>query len=677
MHASRLDALWVDRDLSWLQFNARVLEEALDESYPFVERMRFLGIHSNNLDEFYRVRYAQLLHQGSAELIQAIDEEVAVQSAMVDKGLTELMESMNQVQVSNLQPDDLSKAQRVFIVNHYVTAVSPFIDVIDLSADAMMPDLKDSWFYLAVTMAFNDDTRDKAYALIAVPSSLIGRVVLLPAKQGKIYMFLDDVIRVNISHILKSFQADSYQSHAFKISRDANLESDRDLYGKTSLEQLRENLEDRKMGKPVRMVHDKRMPVALRNRIVESLGLNKESCVFSGGTYHSKRDLMHFPDLEMPSMVHAPQEPLPHPDLQQPGSITKVIRAKDVLLMTPYQSFHHVVDWLKESATDPAVKSISMTLYRVAKRSGVIQALVLAARNGKQVKVVIELQARFNESHNLTVVSVLRKAGVDVIMGQSGRKVHAKLMLIERKPWRSKEVERFALIGTGNFHEANAKVYTDYLLLTSHAGITQDVHDCFKHMEDGEPLHLKHLIHSPHKSEAFLLNKLKQMQAHVANGGRAEVMFKCNALIHEGVINQLVESGRAGVKIRLIVRGMCALRPQIKGLTENIEIISIVGRYLEHARVYAFAMDDRWSVHIASFDLMTRNLHQRMEVACPVLDEKLANEILEHLAWQWDDGVKARVQGTIPANRLHDGKSGNSQDMLRQSLLDSLTHALG
>jgi polyphosphate kinase len=257
-------------------------------------------------------------------------------------------------------------------------------------------------------------------------------------------------------------------------------------------------------------------------------------------------------------------------------------------------------------------------------------------------------------------------------MGQSGRKVHAKLMLIERKPWRSKEVERFALIGTGNFHEANAKVYTDYLLLTSHAGITQDVHDCFKHMEDGEPLHLKHLIHSPHKSEAFLLNKLKQMQTHVANGGRAEVMFKCNALIHEGVINQLVESGKAGVKIRLIVRGMCALRPQIEGLTDNIEIISIVGRYLEHARVYAFAMDDRWSVHIASFDLMTRNLHQRMEVASPILDKGLADDILKHLQWQWQDGVKARVNGSEPPNRPHEGALGNSQDAQRQWCKDAL-----
>ena len=245
-------------------------------------------------------------------------------------------------------------------------------------------------------------------------------------------------------------------------------------------------------------------------------------------------------------------------------------------------------------------------------------------------------------------------------------------MLIERKPWRSKEVERFALIGTGNFHEANAKVYTDYMLLTSHAGITQDVHDCFKHMEDGEPLHLKHLIHSPHKSEAFLLNKLKQMQTHVANGGRAEVMFKCNALIHKEVIDQLVESGRAGVKIRLIVRGMCALRPQIEGLTDNIEIISIVGRYLEHARVYAFAMDDRWSVHIASFDLMTRNLHQRMEVASPILDKGLADDILKHLQWQWQDGAKARVNGSEPPNRPHDGALGNSQDAQRQWCKDSL-----
>jgi len=250
--------------------------------------------------------------------------------------------------------------------------------------------------------------------------------------------------------------------------------------------------------------------------------------------------------------------------------------------------------------------------------------------------------------------------------------VHAKLLLIERRPWRSKEVERFALIGTGNFHEANAKVYTDYLLLTSHPGITQDVQDCFKHIEDGEPLDLKHLIHSPYQSEAFLLNKLKQLQAHVANGGKAEVLFKCNALTHEGVINQLVEAGKTGVKIRLIVRGMCALRPQIDGLTDNIEVISIVGRYLEHARVYAFAMEDNWSVHIASFDLMTRNLHQRMEIASPILNPSLADDILKHLQWQWEDGVKARVNGSEPPNRPHQGKGGNSQDAQRQWCMDSL-----
>lgn len=651
---------FVNRDLSWLEFNARVLQEAEDARNPLLERLSFLGIFSSNVDEFFRVRYAaiqrlaaledtrkvrnQLGGWHADELLEAIREVVDKQYAEVDRIYETLTAELEQEGIVILKPENLTDGQKDFIRDYYVKKISPSIVTMILDEAHPLPELRDSRIYLAVSNLGHNSQTEPLRALVEVPSMLMGRFVELP-KYGKHYvMYLDDVIRANLEYVFFIFKTENLSAHAFKISRDAEMDIDTYDISRNILQRIQKGLQGRKEGDPVRMNYDRAMPDDMKDYLLDQLGLSDADGIQPGGRYHNKRDLMTFPNVGGAHLRNAPLDALRHPDLDMDRSILNALRKRDVLLMMPYHHFSYIIRMLREAAMDPQVTRIAVTLYRVADQSRIVSALINAAHNGKQVKVSVELQARFDEKNNLAVVDKLRQAGVEVITGVPGLKVHCKVMLIERRNSQGVR-ERYALVGTGNFHEGTAKVYTDYHVLTTHAKICNDVARVFKFIE--EPYRnpdFRYLMVSPHDTRPMLKDKIEREIFHAQSGQPAEILIKVNSLSSYSMAEHLYRASQAGVKIRLIVRGICCIKPAMPGISDNIEVISIVDRYLEHSRVYAFRNGGDWDISISSFDLMTRNLDKRVEVGVPILDKSIQREIMDHLELQWKDNVKSRCQ---------------------------------
>ncbi|HKJ48494.1 MAG TPA: polyphosphate kinase 1, partial [Christiangramia sp.] len=658
---------YINRELSWLSFNARVLQEAADETVPLIERLRFLGIFSNNLDEFFKVRYATVKRidlAGKAgkkvlggikanKLLEEITKIVIDQQSESLKILDDIQTKLKAHNINIINENEVTQSQKEFIKNFFLSKVSPALVTIILNDLPEMPSLKDSAAYLAVKMVMTEDkepvpglpkiigrkVNEKRYVLIEIPRN-IERFVVLPEENGKQYVILlDDLIRYNLNTIFNIFKYESLSAHMIKITRDAELDLDSDL-SKSFIEKISDSVKDRIKGDPVRFVYDKNIDSDTLTYLMNKMGIDATDSIIPGGRYHNRRDYMDFPSLGGPELQYEVREPLPIPGLILQTSVLKGIANKDYLLYTPYQSFAYVVKFLREAALDPKVKSIKITIYRLAKISHIASSLINAVKNGKKVTVQIELRARFDEVANIRYAEQMQEEGVNLIFGVPGLKVHCKTCVIEREE--DGKLRRYGFISTGNFNENTSRVYTDYTLFTADPEILKEVNMVFDFFETNYKVNkYKHLIVSPHYTRNVIYNLIQNEIDNAKNGKPSGIRLKLNSLSDNGVIEKLYTASKAGVKIKLLVRGICCLVPGVEGLSENIEAISIVDKFLEHPRVFIFENNNDAKVYISSADFMTRNLDQRVEISCPIYDADIKQELIETFDISWNDNVKA------------------------------------
>jgi polyphosphate kinase len=646
----------INRDISWLSFNARVLQEAADKTLPLIERIKFLGIFSNNLDEFFRVRvgtYKRMINLGKnaryyigenpSKVLQKIQSIVVTHQKEFDRIYAEILLELKQKNVFILDEKALTKSQGSFVKNYFKEMVRPLLVPIMIQHTNKLPYLRDKSIYLAVKLSHKEKNKDSRYALIQVPDDL-PRFVKLPSsdkKEGTFIILLDDVIRYCLEDIFFVFNYDTYGAYTIKLTRDAELDIDSDL-SKSITEKISKSLKQRKIGEPVRLVYDSQIPKDMLDFLTKSMKIDKNQALLPGGRYHNFKDFMQFPKVGGTELVNTPLPTLEHPKLKGNKSMFEVLKKGDILLTFPYQSFDHIIDFLREAAIDPAVTSIKITLYRAARNSKIINALVNALQNGKAVTAVVELQARFDEQANLNLANKLQDEGATLIYGVPGLKVHSKVIYVSRKE--GAKILSYAHIGTGNFNESTAKVYSDFSLFTSDNRITSEVEKVFHFFKNNYKAGTyKNLLVAPF----FMRNRiLKLIQNEIKNAKAkktALIQLKLNSLTDEELIKKLYAASNAGVKIQLIIRGICSLVPGVKGMSENIEAISLVDTYLEHSRSMLFYNNGNELVYISSADWMIRNLDYRTEVACPIYDVSLKNEIKKIFDIQWNGSTKVRI----------------------------------
>lgn len=653
---------YIEREKSWLNFNARVLQEAADDSVPLLERLRFLGIFSNNLDEFFRVRFAAIrrlslsgisgknLFGGISahQLLKDITEVVIQQQNESLKILNIIESKLETENIFIIDENHISPEQEIFLKDFFIQRLSPELITIILNDLAEFPILKDSVGYLAVKLVMKKNA-EVHYAMIEIPNT-INRFVVLPSEDEKQHVILiDDVIRHNLGRIFNIFDYESVSAHMIKITRDAQLEMDSDL-SKSMLEKIASSVKDRRIGEPVRFIHDELIEKDTLKFILDKMHIISSDSIIPGGKYHNRRDYMKFPSLGRFDLLYKTNNSLPVPELNLEGSLLEKISKKDYLLHAPYQSFSYLTKFLREAALDPKVTTIKITLYRLAKNSQIISSLINAAKNGKKVTVQIELQARFDEASNISYAEQMQTEGINLIFGIKGLKVHSKVCVIERMEEDS--IKRYGFISTGNFNEQTAKVYTDVTLFTSHQQILKDASKIFEFFEINYRLYrYKHLIVSPHYTRSRFTKMIDREITNALNGKEAYMKLKMNSLSDFELIDKLYEASNAGVKIQLEVRGICSLIPGFPGMSENIEAISIVDNYLEHSRIYIFGNEGNPEVYISSADFMTRNLDARVEVTCPIYDEKIKKELIDIFDIGWKGNVKARYHSEELDNR--------------------------
>ncbi len=677
---------YINRDKSWLQFNARVLQEAADKKTPLIERMRFLGIHSNNLDEFFRVRYAsirrmsglkgkKIMHElggyTANELLPELTDLVIDQQKRSQEIYDSLIEELRENEIFMIDEKSLTASQQDFVRKYYVEKISPSVFNLILSPERAFPELKDKSIYLAIKLENKKELENPVYSLIEVPSELNGRFVILP-KYGKHYiMYLDDLIRFNLNYVFFIFKFDQISAHTIKITRDAEMNIDDDL-SKSFLEKIQKGIKDRKQADPVRFIYDRNIDEDVFDKIKKGMGLTQYDSLIAGGKYHNKKDLMKFPNVGGPELEFGSHEPVAHPDLDMDHSILSVLDKKDVLLFLPYHSFSFIIRFIREAAIDPKVVSINISLYRLATESRIISALINAAKNGKTVTVVVELQARFDEENNIKWTNRLRAEGVKVIHGVAGLKVHSKICWV-RKVDQGKNKD-YAIVGTGNFHEGTAKFYTDYHLLTADKRITKEVRKVFDFFKSNYKVYkYQHLIVSPHYTRGGLVRLINNEIENAKKGLPSGMILKMNSLSDLDLIDKLYEASSCGVKIKLIVRGICSLIPQLPGISENIEAISIVDKYLEHSRVFVFTNGGEPKYYLSSADWMRRNVDYRVEVSVPIYSKSIQNQLKDHLNIIWSDNVKSRLHNQEQNNayRKISGTLVRSQEEMFNYVLKS------
>ncbi|MEM1189519.1 MAG: polyphosphate kinase 1 [Pseudomonadota bacterium] len=655
------DSLFIPRELSWLAFNARVLQEAADGSVPEIQRLRYLGIFSNNLDEFFRVRVAEVRRlisvssgnprQRAKELLAAIQSEVVSLQHDFERVKLSVMRSLEERHIYMVNERELDSGQMSFVQDFFTRTLLPELDPILFVDGAPIPVLNDESLYLGVDIRSTDKYR---VAVVEVPTDRLNRFLEVPrtkGRSGRFFISLDNAIRACLPQMFRGvIPIDAAQAYCFKFSRDAELELDIGIM-ESLIEKMASSLKQRKKADAVRFVYDAEMPQRLLDFLVSRFSLGKYDSLIPGGRYHNSKDFMSFPSVGPKYLELKPLPPVPLEAVDGADNIMAAIRAKDVLLYYPYHSFDYVIDLLKTAAMDPQVESIRICLYRVASESRVVDALLNAVHNGKRVLAVVELAARFDEQANINWAQRLTDGGIEVIFGIPGLKVHSKLLLIQR---REEGQDRFYChIGTGNFNEKTARLYTDFSLLTYNQDLGGEVRDVFDFLRyTYRRQEYRHLLVSPHSSRPGLLAKIEREIANAREGLRAAMTLKCNNLVDREMVLKLYEASDAGVEIRLIVRGMCSLQPGVKGISENIDGISIVDRYLEHPRVYVFYNAGDPEYYISSADLMTRNLDYRVEVMAPILDPDARETIQTVLDIQWHDNVKARILDRGQSNKL-------------------------
>jgi polyphosphate kinase len=606
------------------------------------------------MDEFFRVRYSfvrrlQLStvknHEDNLEghspgkLLKQLSKLVNEQQQLSQKIYEHLREELAKESIEIISEQELTQKQAQFVRDVYRNQVSPALTNLMLSQAPEFPYLRDKGIYLAVRLMKGDSEQ---FSIIEVPSGAMNRFIALP-KYGKQYiMYLDDVLRYNLSSIFHIFNYDSIEAHTVKITRDAELTLDDDV-SKSFMEKVQKGLLERREGDPVRFVYDRNISEVTLNLLVDGLGISEFDGLIAGGRYHNKKDLVRFPNVGGPSLEHKKLPIIPHPALDEDRSIISVLKKQDVLLFTPYHDFGKVIRLLREAAIDPKVRVLKVTLYRLASQSRIISALVNAAKNGKDVTVFIELQARFDEANNIKWTNMLRAEGIKVVSGVPGLKVHSKLTLIRRDEGKEKLVD-YCVVGTGNYHEGTAKTYTDYHLLTSKKQITKEVRKVFTFIESPyKQYNYKHLLVSPNSTREGIFALIDREIAHARAGREAKFWVKINSVSDHEMIAKLYEASASGVSIRMIVRGINCIDFSNKALSGTIEAISIVDRFLEHTRAFCFHNNGQSEYYISSADWMTRNLNRRVEVTVPIYDDKIKRQLRDHFEILWKDNTKSRI----------------------------------
>ncbi|MGL0816123.1 polyphosphate kinase 1 [Vibrio vulnificus] len=647
------DKFYIEKELSWLSFNERVLQEAADKTVPLIERIRFLGIFSNNLDEFYKVRFSDVKRrilinreQGgndiSKHLLSKMQSKALKLNERFDELYNELIRDMARRHIFLVNESQLDEAQQKWIVKYFQKEVLPHITPLMLTDEIdVLQFLKDEYAYIAVELKQQEQAK---YALLEIPTDHLPRFIMVPEQKGKrkkTIILLDNIIRFCLNDIFRGFfDYDELNGYAMKMTRDAEYDLRHEVEY-SLLEQMSEGLSQRLTALPVRFVYERDMPEDMLKYLCYKLKISHYDSLIPGGRYHNFKDFIAFPNVGRDYLENKPLPPLACADFEGYANAFDAIRNQDILLHYPYHSFEHITELVRQASFDPKVVSIKINVYRVAKNSRLMNSLIDAVHNGKRVTVVVELQARFDEEANIEWSKRLTDAGVHVIFGVPGMKIHAKLLLITRRE--EQGFVRYAHIGTGNFHERTARIYTDFSLLTADQELAAEVRGVFSYiMNPFRPIKFRHLIVSPRNSRSQLYRLLDREIHNAQAGKKASITLKVNNLVDKGLISKLYAASSAGVNVRMIIRGMCSLVPGLEGISENIEIISIIDRFLEHPRVLVVHNDGDPQVFISSADWMERNIDNRIEVMSPIRDPRIKQRIIDILSIQFTDTVKAR-----------------------------------
>lgn len=648
---------YISRDISWLSFNARVLQEANDSTVPLQQRIRFLGIFSNNLDEFFRVRVASLkrmlelkgkkgnmhLEEKPKFILEKIQQLVIKQQSEFNIIWNKILLELKKENVLFVNDKNPSANQRKFIQDFFENNVRNNVIPLLIEGIPQMPYLREKSLYLGVVMQRRKSAFKQQFAIIEIPSKVIGRFILLPEEKGKKYIILlEDVIRINLPKIFSFFDYDNYESHVFKITRDAEIDFDSD-FSSSFIQKIEKGLKNRRKGKPVRFLYDKEMNTGLLNYLIQKLNLSKKDNLIPGSRIHNFRHFIDFPVLFESKQQRA--KPFVHPSLKNKLKVTDVILKKDIMLHFPYHSFDSLIDLLREAAMDPQVTTIKITNYRLASNSKIINALINAARNGKQVIVMLELRARFDEEANLEWKEILEEEGIKVLIGFTNMKVHAKICIITKL--KDKKKIHYGFVSTGNLNEKTANIYADHCLLTSNKNIMSNINKVFNYIEN--PKLYEHAISSCKSlfvSPKYMRNQIDDLiNKEISNskkGLSSGILLKINSLSDYKLIDKLYTAAEANVPIKIIVRSICCGMFFQKKFKNNFQVISIVDEYLEHARVMVFNNNNKEKVFISSADWMVRNLDHRIEVASPIYSAEIKKEIIDIYNIQLSDNVKAR-----------------------------------
>jgi len=663
-----------NKEISWLSFNGRVLQEAANPEVPLHERIKFLGIYSSNLDEFFRVRVATLKRFAEfgpdaktlyghkpKKILKEIQKKVLDLNHQFNEVYQSIVKELTQENIYIINEKELTRNQVQFVKNYFQKEVRNQIFPIMIDQLTKFPILRDKSSYLLVCLSPKNNSKKKEHALIELPTDT-SRFIILPRYRKENVILLDDVIRYNLSAIFPLHKVNSKEAYTIKFTKDAELDIEDDLT-QSVIKKVSRGLRQRKVADAVRLVYDKDIPQYILDFIVEKTGLSDQDTFVPGSRYHNFKDFIGFPDFGLKRLKYNPLPPVTHKRIDPKKSLFKIIKEKDLLLHYPYQSFDVVIDLLREASIDPSVESIKITLYRVAKNSGVANALMNAAKNGKDVIVVLELQARFDEAANIYWANRLQEEGVKVIYGVEGLKVHAKLCLITRL--NKNRFEHTAIVGTGNFNEDTSRLYSDHHIFTADERLTDEVEKIFDFFEKNYKVaRFNHLIVSPfnmrQKISEFIKNEIKNAKA----GKPAYITLKLNNLVDTDIVTLLYEASNAGVKVRLMIRGMFSVITGVPGMSENIEAYGIIDRYLEHTRIYVFANGGDELMYITSADLMSRNIDRRVEVTCPVYDPDVRNELNKFLEIHWKDNCKARILNETLDNKMRKSKGAKVQAQL-------------
>ena len=656
---------YVERDVSWMYFNHRILQEAEKQQVPLLERLSFLGIYSNNLDEFFRVRVASLNRladndslsdknrktiKRTLKTINRLNEDY---SAEYTKAIHDVFAQLEVHHVRLLKETQLGDEQKEFLRKFYYDRLNGSTNPIWLSAIDDLNTLEDNRIYLVVKKRHIGDDHKVKYAVIKVPDRVFGRFIKVPSSDGfDNIMYLDDVVRFCLPLIFIGTKPSTYEAYSFKFTKDAEMEMDNDAdYG--AMEKIALGVNSRKRGEPIRVIYDKDMPREMQKRVFERLNVRELDTSLAGGRYQNHRDLMSFPDCGHAELKYERWQPVMKPEFLSEVSVLESIRKKDRFIHVPYHSFDAYIRLLREAALRPSVKEIKTTLYRLAKDSKVVKALICAARNGKKVTAVVELMARFDEESNIKWSKRMQEEGVNVIFGVEGLKIHSKLLYIKSTKG------DIACVGTGNFHEGNARVYTDYLMMTARQGIVSEVAKVFDFIDRPfSPMRFKELLVSPNSMKTRVLRLFDNEIKNAREGKPAWVKLKINHITDSDIVNKMYAASKAGVRIDALVRGNCSLVPGIEGLSDNIRAVGIIDRYLEHSRILIFCNNGRPRYFIGSADWMPRNLVNRIEVMAPVYDEEMKSDLMRTVDFGLADTSNGRIVDGFGTNRIQPVKEG-------------------